>query len=288
MAKGRRSSSQEPPSEPAALCASLTDAEAQLRDRVEKGTALLAAPINDKESLDHVQAQYYTWDEYNSALLKRLFTSPELAQEYSYWGIAVVGGQRSLADNVREFRKNVTDKIRRLESVIERLPLYASEGVAAPRVSASFSSSRTVFVVHGRNDELKETVARFLDQLDLKPVILHEQPSGGRTVIEKFETHSDARFAVVLLTPDDVGRLAVDADTELQPRARQNVIFEWGFFVAKLGRRSVCALYAEGVEVPSDLSGVVYVELDHKGAWKLMLARELKAGGIDIDLNQAI
>jgi len=150
------------------------------------------------------------------------------------------------------------------------------------------STSRAIFVVHGRNDELKETVARFLAQLDLKPIILHEQPSAGRTVIEKFEAHSDARFAVVLLTPDDLGRLATDATGELQPRARQNVIFEWGFFVAKLGRRNVCALYAEGVELPSDLNGVVYVELDRKGAWKMLLARELKAGGIDVDLNRAI
>jgi predicted nucleotide-binding protein len=143
-------------------------------------------------------------------------------------------------------------------------------------------------VVHGRNDEIKETVARFLGQLDLTPVILHEQPSGGRTVIEKFEDHSDASFAVVLLTPDDVGRLGADASAELQSRARQNVIFEWGFFVAKLGRRHVCALYAEGVELPSDVNGVIYVELDLKGAWKLLLARELKAADLAVDLNRAI
>ena len=288
MAKGRSSNSQGPPGDPTTLRVPLADAEAQLRDRVERGSAILAAPINDKGALDRVRAQYYTWDEYNGTLLKRLFTSPELAQEYSYWGIAVVGGPRSLADDVREFRKDLTDKLRRLESVIERLPLYAPADATPRGISVPPSASRTVFVVHGRNDELKETVARFLAQLDLKPVILHEQPTGGRTIIEKFGTHSDARFAVVLLTPDDVGRLAANAAAELQSRSRQNVIFEWGFFVAKLGRRNVCALYAEGVEVPSDLSGVVYVELDRKGAWKMMLARELKAGGIDVDLNRAI
>ncbi len=176
----------------------------------------------------------------------------------------------------------------RLESIVERLPLYASEGAVVTRGTMPASTSRAIFVVHGRNDELKETVARFLAQLDLMPIILHEQPSAGRTVIEKFEAHSDARFAVVLLTPDDVGRLAAEAASELEPRARQNVIFEWGFFVAKFGRRNVCALYAEGVELPSDLNGVVYVELDRKGAWKMLLARELKAGGIDVDLNRAI
>lgn len=288
MTKGRRSSSAEPPSEAPTLRVPLADAETQLRNRVEKASEILSASINDRESLQQVRAKYYTWDEYNNTLLKRLFTSPELAQEYSYWGIAVVGGPNSLAEDVRDLCKDVTDKVRRLESIIERLPLYAPDGMTEARGSMPISTSRTVFVVHGRNDELKEGVARFLAQLDLKPVILHEQPSAGRTVIEKFETHSEARFAIVLLTPDDVGRLTTDATGELQPRARQNVIFEWGYFVAKLGRRNVCALYAEGVELPSDLNGVVYVELDRKGAWKLLLARELKAGGIEVDLNRAL
>lgn len=78
---------------------------------------------------------------------------------------------------------------------------------------------------------------------------------------------------------------ALDA---LNERARQNVIFEWGFFVAKLGRRNVCALVAEGVEMPSDMQGIVYVPLDQKGAWKMLLARELKAGDVDVDLNRVI
>ena len=235
-----------------------------------------------------MRAQYYTWDEYNSTLLKRLFTSPELAQEYSYWGIAVISGPSSLAEDVSELRKDVAGKVRRLESIIERLPLYVPEGATVMRGGVPPSTSRTVFVVHGRNEELKESVARFLGQLELKPIILHEQPSAGQTIIEKFEAHSDACFAVVLLTPDDVGRLATGTDTELQLRARQNVVFEWGFFVGKLSRRNVCALYAEEVEIPSDLTGVVYVELDRTGAWKMMLARELKAAGIEVDLNQAI
>ena len=85
-----------------------------------------------------------------------------------------------------------------------------------------------------------------------------------------------------------VGKLADDTSIELQSRARQNVIFEWGFFVAKLGRQNVCALFAEGIELPSDVDGVIYVELDHKGAWKMLLARELKAAGVQVDLNQAI
>jgi predicted nucleotide-binding protein len=131
--------------------------------------------------------------------------------------------------------------------------------------------------VHGHDGASKQAVARCLEQLKLEPVILHEHPNARRTVIEKFEAYSDVRFAVVLLTPDDVaGR---------QRRARQNVILELGFFLGKLGRKGVCPLYQQGVELPSDIAGVVYVALDEHGAWRLKLAQELKAAGIEIDLN---
>jgi predicted nucleotide-binding protein len=137
-----------------------------------------------------------------------------------------------------------------------------------------------VFVVHGRDEATKQMVARFLEKLGLEPVILHEKPDKGRTVIEKFESYSLVAYAVVLLTPDDVGGLASD-ELKLSPRSRQNVVFELGYFIGKLGRERVCALY-RGVELPSDLHGVLYVLLDDEGAWKLALARELKEAGLDI------
>ena len=274
------------------LVIELSDADAQLRDRVKKGKALLEKRPTNSDELDALRQQYYTWDEYNTALLGRIFSNPELSQEYSYWGIGVVAGPTSLAEDVREFVDDVTSKVRRLESIIERLPLYtADRGLTArPKMPArTVTLTRNVFVVHGRNNELKETVARYLAQLDLSPIILHEQASAGRTIIEKFEANSDACFAVVLLTPDDVGCLATPKSLDdLHKRARQNVIFEWGFFVAALGRRNVCALVAEGVEMPSDMDGIVYVPLDQVGAWKMLLARELKAGGVEVDLNRAI
>lgn len=147
--------------------------------------------------------------------------------------------------------------------------------------------SRRVFIVHGHDSAAKESVARYLTKLDLDPIVLHEQPNAGRTIIEKFEAHADVAFAVVLLTPDDVGH-PIGIATEAKPRARQNVILELGFFTAALGRSRVCALYIGGVEIPSDFSGVLYHELDSGGAWRLMLARELKAGGLDIDMNRAL
>lgn len=131
----------------------------------------------------------------------------------------------------------------------------------------------------------RETVARFLRELALQLVILHEQPNTGRTIVEKFEDYADVRFAVVLLTPDDVGARS-EEPSALSHRARQNVIFELGFFLGKLGRKRVCALKMRGVETPSDYDGVVYVDLDVPGAWKLALVRELKAAGFGIDTNR--
>ncbi|MCD6153547.1 MAG: nucleotide-binding protein, partial [Syntrophobacterales bacterium] len=112
--------------------------------------------------------------------------------------------------------------------------------------------AKKIFVVHGRNNEIKEAVARFLEKIGLSPIILHEQPNSGRTIIEKFEQYSnDISYAVVLLTSDDIGGIK-DKNPKLQPRARQNVILELGYFMGRLGRSRVCALYDKGVELPSD------------------------------------
>lgn len=145
--------------------------------------------------------------------------------------------------------------------------------------------TKKVFVVHGHDNAAKEEAARFLTRLDLQPIILHEQPSGGRTVIEKFEKYSDdVGFAVVLLTPDDVGGAKKDP-SKLVPRARQNVVLELGYFMGKLTRDRVCALYKPGVELPSDIQGVVYVEMDKSGAWKAKLAQEFVQAKLSIRIE---
>jgi predicted nucleotide-binding protein len=145
--------------------------------------------------------------------------------------------------------------------------------------------SRKVFVVHGHDNEAKETTARFLEKLGLQPIILHEQASSGRTIIEKFEMYSgDIAFAVVLLTPDDVGASAAKQE-KLNPRARQNVIMELGYFMGRLSRVRVCALHKGGVELPSDYQGVLYIEMDPAGAWKTKLAQEFVQAKLPIDLN---
>lgn len=159
-------------------------------------------------------------------------------------------------------------------------------GLAGNKPMAT-AQGNDVFVVHGRDEAAKEAVARFIEKLALRAIILHERPNAGRTIMEKFEDYSDVGFAVVLLTPDDVGA-PQDRRNEVKPRARQNVIFELGYFVGKLGRNRVCALYKEDVEIPSDYHGVLYVPMDSGGAWRMGLAREIKHAGIEIDLDDAL
>jgi predicted nucleotide-binding protein len=146
--------------------------------------------------------------------------------------------------------------------------------------------SRKIFVVHGRDGEHRETVARFLEQLGFEAVILHEQPNRGRALITKFrEVAADIGFAIVLMTPDDLGRLR-DEGGDQQPRARQNVIFELGFFIGALGPDRVAALVDSQVERPSDFDGVVYIPLE--GEWRLPLCRELRAAGYEVDFNKVL
>jgi predicted nucleotide-binding protein len=158
-----------------------------------------------------------------------------------------------------------------------------------PRATSSptvRSDSRKIFVVHGHDHGKKEMVARFLGRLDLEPIILHEQADRGNTVIEKFEAHAaDARCAVVILTADDVAHSKENPEQK-DPRARQNVILEFGYFVGKLGRKHTFALVEKDVALPSDIRGLVYIPLDD-GDWRHRLVKEFKAAGLDVDANRA-
>jgi predicted nucleotide-binding protein len=175
-----------------------------------------------------------------------------------------------------------------LEGLVPEPPTQQTQGNKSKRPGPDgHASSPTIFVVHGRDEAAKEAVARFLHKLKLKPIILHEEPNRGHTIIEKFEANAAVEFAVVLLTPDDEGNPKGLAE-ERRPRARQNVILELGYFIGRIGRPNVCALYKSGVELPSDFDGVAYVAMDDSHGWKLLLARELKTAGIVLDLNDAM
>lgn len=184
--------------------------------------------------------------------------------------------QKGVATNISRSRALMAEAIRSLEEDIAE-----TTGAAVPARDLP-----KVFVVHGHDGEPREAVARCLERLGLDPVILHERPNKGRTIITKFrEEAEDVNFAVVLMTPDDVGKAA--KATKIQPRARQNVVFELGFFIGALGPDRVAALVKGDIERPSDFDGVVYISLDNAD-WQLRLGRELQAAGYQIDWNKVM
>jgi predicted nucleotide-binding protein len=145
---------------------------------------------------------------------------------------------------------------------------------------------KRVFVVHGHDDLLKTKTARFIEKLGYEAVILHEQASRGMTIIEKIEAHTEVGFAIVLYSPDDRGNTAAAAGSgELLPRARQNVVFEHGYLMAKLSRARVVPLVSGKVELPSDISGVVYVDDTN---WQFEIAKEMRAAGYEVDFNRLL
>ena len=248
--------------------------------------------VISKHFLDSIWDPVKKWDDYNSTLLKRLFTDDSIASKYDS------SVSFSSAKNLTEYVENISSfhriKTRELESIKDRLPLFGTEKTAAVKAEEGIPVSKRIFIVHGHDEGTKQTVARFLEKLDLEVVILHEQADKGKTIIEKLEANSsdvDIGYAIVLLTPDDLGSAVSKGDKTkprllLKQRARQNVIFELGYFIAKLGRERVRALYIDGVELPSDYQGVLYTKFDSTGAWKFDLAREIKAAGIELDLNK--
>jgi predicted nucleotide-binding protein len=145
-------------------------------------------------------------------------------------------------------------------------------------------NKRNVFIVHGRDNEAKQEVSRFIESIGLKAIILHEQANAGMTIIEKIEHYAgEADFALVLYTPCDQGRGYHESKMPPKDRARQNVVFEHGYLMAKLGRENVCALVKGTIETPNDISGVVYVSLDQSGAWQREIVKELRACGYTIN-----
>lgn len=138
-----------------------------------------------------------------------------------------------------------------------------------------------IFLVHGHNEVLKQSVARCVEKQGIEPVFLSEQANKGKTIIEKLEEHSDISCAICLFTADDSGK--ANKGKDYKSRARQNVVLEAGFCMGKLGRERVVFIAEKGLELPSDLQGVVYINSDN---WELDLLKELKAIGYYIDLNK--
>ncbi|ACA19281.1 nucleotide-binding protein-like protein containing TIR -like domain [Methylobacterium sp. 4-46] len=207
-------------------------------------------------------------------LIEKLAAEPghalNFAHNFFYSGNKLIAGLHSLVGQVlipfaRDYKAYVL-----------------SRGDVQPRLVQA--ASNKVFIVHGHDDAALQGLARFIEKLGLEAIVLKEQPDQGRTIIEKFEqSATDVGYAVVLLTPDDMG--GAKTTEEQDTRARQNVIFELGYFAGRLGRGRVCLLKKGRIEIPSDLFGVIYTEMDPSDGWKARLVGELKAAKLDFDAN---
>ena len=246
--------------------------------------------ISSRMAVYRISQELDRWDRYNSTLLMGMFTTPVLVSSYNGCARPFHVTEKSHLEDPDYIRGWFSSKEVELVSIKDRLPLFdiAPKSQIVKGGAAKIFGNK-VFIVHGHDKTIKESVARFLEHLDLDVVILHEKPDKGRTIIEKLleESDIDVGCAVVLLTPDDVGKSASE-EGEASPRARQNVIFELGLFIGKLGKQRVHVLYKKGVEVPTDYQGVLYTPLDDAGAWQFKLAKELQAIGFDIDLNKLV
>ncbi len=248
--------------------------------QIEKAVALAqnGRQSQSENDYDHWIQNFERWRRMGSAVVAKIYGEGSNQQkDFEKTGrtlVAVVGTPWNV-EQIRaierlESRSNV------LRSLVEQLELVDEpSGVALSGQTAQEPSTPTpmgIFIVHGQNEAIREAVARTLEKAGREVVILHEQANKGRTLIEKFEQHAaTAGNAVILLTADDVGG---PQGKDLRPRARQNVVFEMGFFYGRLGRERVAVLYEPTVEKPSDIDGIVYIPLDQAGAWKAALIAE--------------
>jgi predicted nucleotide-binding protein len=270
----------------ALLKVSKKEAEEILSGHRDEGQALVAEALaSTQEGYEAWERRRRQWIDISKEALTFIYAADDEADEFyrAASRTAFVGGMHWAQDYEFDHRETQAG-VDKLQSLIDRLRYAAEPSPVAIDVSAAATEVKPVgkpviFLVHGRDHGTRETVARFLEKAgSYDVVILDEQADEGNTLVEKFEEHAKAaRYAVVLLTGDDVG--GVQGSSDQQSRARQNVVFELGWFFGQLGRKRVSVLCADGVERPSDIAGLVYIPLDHE--WKVRLVRNLNAAGVE-------
>lgn len=290
----KKSASQQPDKPADALTVDKASFTAKLLDRIELGKELVNRQVTNVEELEKNEKDYYKWDSYNSEFLKNSFNNEDNIYKRHYDQVNssffITGGSNNPSARLKDLKEDIQNKVDNLESLVEKAELIKSNveiNLEAPTShDRSKKDTSNVFIVHGHNTSILQNVARTIEKLGLTPIILHEQANAGRTIIEKFEGHSNVGFAIILLTDDDEGKAKTEID--LKRRARQNVVLELGYFIGKLSRSKVLPLYSEGVEVPSDIHGLLYVPLDKAENWKFAIVKELKAAGYSVDANKLL
>lgn len=277
---------------PTELIIAKSDFNLVLDKRIEIGDEFLKRVINTHDELIKLKNDFSNWSDYNSEYLKHAFNKEinEYKKRYddsgSFIGF-VSTSRKSPAQELIDFKSRIVSKVDNLIKLRLKSELLKTtlEEKIEDKPTVVEKNRDQVFIVHGHDEAAKTKTARFIEKLGFMPIILHEQASGSKTVIEKIEAYSNVGFGIVLYTPCDVGAKK-DANLTYKNRARQNVVFEHGFLIGKIGRENVCALVKDDIETPNDISGVVYVKMDDDDAWHLKVARELRNSGYNVDLNR--
>jgi predicted nucleotide-binding protein len=287
-----RKQSPPPPEPEPELLTSREEAREKIEKEIKRGLELVERTQTERD-YDNFKSDYNRWTSYTMELLSRIFTTKAIAKEFDLWysenvQISPWGHERSYHVDFDSIRDNIKERVNALKSINERLeliPISAGARIMSPTKTTQRVAGNIIFIVHGHDEAAKQNAARFLEKFDLRAIILHEQAGGGRTLIEKLEHYSEVDFAIILLTPDDIGAER-GHEQDLKSRARQNVILELGFFFGRIGRNRVCALHLGSIELPSDILGVEYIPMDSHGGWKLKLGKELQTAGFSVDLNK--
>jgi len=269
-----------------------TDFNKVLDERIASGEELFIRPIQTQADFAKNKEDYYSWSDYNSEYLKQAFNKENNEYKKSYDDVGSfffgsLGGQKSPAQELKEFKDKINNKVsnlKKLRAKTDLLKTSLATSIVYNKGTIELDKSQ-VFIVHGHDDVAKTKTARFVEKLGFEAIILHEQASSSKTIIEKIEEYSNVGFGIILYTPCDIGGKQI-VNPDLKSRARQNVVFEHGFLIGKIGRSNVCALVKGDIETPNDISGVVYVPMDEADAWRYTIARELKRAGYDIDMNK--
>jgi predicted nucleotide-binding protein len=277
----------------------LADARNELAEQAALGRQLIVDAGNVKLSNSYgskgwkeAQAKLRTmgtqavrWSDYNRTWLDT-YLGGEAAEEYRLISNYISWLPELDPGNMQQRLVASTEAaLSKLESIHDRLPLWVAKTSAIPSSPTGQASPDTpIFIVHGSDTLRAESVAHTVTRsTGRKTIILRDEPNLGRTLIEKFEQHAaEVAYAVIVLTADDKGGRT--NETETRPRARQNVIFEMGYFFGLIGRRNVSVLIRPGVEKPSDMDGIAYITFDGGDTWKNELLRELRHAGFGIPL----
>jgi len=252
---------------------------AKIKDLIERAEKLYNSGVNEPE--------FKSWKDDAEKYLKKIYgeTSSEAAafeniEYYKYYltfDLFNGGWRENILKEKDTFQKGIKTAVFYLKSyeaddhVVdfekkEQKAKNKSSDKAAAAPEAKKASNKKIFFVHGRNDGVKTQVADFLLKTGIKPVNINKNIGKDQPLMEKMAKHSDVKASIVLFSS----------------AAGQNVIFEAGYFIGKLGMEHTVILLEEGVETPSELNGCAFYEIDQKGKWRLEIANKLKSMNFDI------